>query len=500
MTPRARPPLRPDPASSRGGVGQWLAGATLCAALGACVGPQDAAGEPSRGGEHSEEVLRELLADGTLRPAAAAGEEAPGPEPRGRLTVEGMTQERIRPPAPDPLELAAPQGETLGLEPPPQVGAEEARPPQGPQPARPLFNPWAEFGSRIAYDAGTGLVTKPYPLRLKMGKKLFDLVQDYGGFEFHDPAQGPQEPSQLDLVLMEEFDTEAITADLRGALHVTATPIKVADWLVARAQPEVLREFEYFLNTFVSSPPQIEIEAKIVEVVTRDTFDMGVSDFLATLPEKALFNTIGFNLPNRSANELLLNVGTIHDGTQYSALIELLSTFENVSIISRPRSAVREGGRARVEAVERIPFLQVASVTAQGGFNTTLAYLEVGVRLFVTPRLVGSRVALEIDVEASQQTGDAVTVASADGEIVTTPILSTRQARTLVYLRPGEAVILGGLITERAVDQERKIPFIGDLPGIGALFRSTFQVKAKAQVLFFIRPRVMQGTDLSQEF
>jgi type II secretory pathway component GspD/PulD (secretin) len=585
MMPTASPqPSAPVLASASPGtsVPRLAAAVLLFTLIGACGGPDSMRREREERGELSEDMLRELLEEGTIRPVASMGDPYAGPEPE----LE-MRRPAVRPGPPSPvaspsasatrsagpgddavgvvLEVEAQavgqvvgqpdggapghgiadggegladggegladggegladggegltdggegQGDGLGEARAGVGGSLDVRPAVHPAgavpppvallslpPGQPFFNPWAEFGSRIAYDGATGLVTKPYPLRLKMGKKVFELAQEYGDFEFHDPAQGPQGPGELDLVLMESFDVEAITPDLRGPLHVTGSPIAIADWLVARAQPEVLREFEYFLNTFISSPPQIEIEAKIVEVVTRDSFDMGVSDFLATLPEKALFNTIGFNLPNRSASELLLNVGTIHDGTQFSALIELLSTFENVSIISRPRTAVREGGRARVEAIERIPFLQVASVTATGGFNTALTYLEVGVRLFVTPRLIGNKVALEIDVEASQQTGDAVTVASSDGEIITTPILSTRQARTLVYLRPGEAVILGGLITERAVDQERKVPFFGDLPLVGALFRSTFQVKAKAQVLFFIRPRVMQGADLNYEF
>ncbi len=472
---------------------RWIGFAWAGAALvfgAACTGPQSDGGGNAAREELSEEMLRELIEQGTLRPVASMG---PMPQPTERPRPYGVPPPQATPlePTPDPSEGAAAE--------PPQPAPPRAE--EAPRLAQaPFFNPWTEFGARITYDERSGLVTKPYPVRPGMGKRFFELVQEYGPFTFYDPANGPQGEGELDLVHLEGSDVEVITADLRGPLNVPGTPIVVAEWLVARAQPEVLREFEYFLNTFIGSPPQIEIEAKIVEVVARDSFDMGISNFLATLPEKALFNQIGFNLPNRSAGELLLEVGAIQDGTQYSALIELLATYENVSIISRPRSAVREGGRAKVEAVERIPFLQVASITAQGGFNTTLNYLEVGVRLFVTPRLVGSKVALEIDVEASQQTGDAPTVASAEGEIITTPILSTRQARTLVYLRPGEAVILGGLITERVVDQERKVPFLGDLPGVGRFFRSTFQSKSKAQVLFFIRPRVMQGAEMGYEF
>ena len=493
--------LAPEPrriaATPRGRRGRARGGALLgclvaALACAACTGPEQVRREREEREELSTEMLRELLEQGTIRPVTTMGDPYAELEADMAPTPEELAGEEP-PPEPVPDELAT---DEPPIEPPapdelPVVDATEFVPP---------YNPWAEFGSRIAYDEELGVVTKPYPLRPGMGPKLLRLAQEYGGFDFHDPAEGALQPQELDLVLKENFDQEVITPDLRGPLHAAGALFPVADWLVARARPDVLREFEYFLNTFIATPPQIEIEAKIVEVVTRDTFDLGISDFTATLPEKVFFDTFSFDLPNRGTNELLLNVGTIHDGATFSALVEVLSTYENVSIISEPRGAVREGARAKFQAIETIPYLQIASVNATGGFNTALTQIDVGVRLFVTPRLIGSKVALEIEVEASQQTGEQITAATDQGDLISTPILSTRRARTLVYLKPGQAVILGGLITERTIDEERKVPFFGDLPAVGALFRSTFQSKGKAQVLFFIRPRVLQGADLNREF
>ena len=61
-------------------------------------------------------------------------------------------------------------------------------------------------------------------------------------------------------------------------------------------------------------------------------------------------------------------------------------------------------------------------------------------------------------------------------------------------------MILGGLITERTVEDEKGIPLLKDLPILGALFRSTFNSVEQAQVLFFIRPRVLGGVDLNRDF
>jgi type II secretory pathway component GspD/PulD (secretin) len=116
------------------------------------------------------------------------------------------------------------------------------------------------------------------------------------------------------------------------------------------------------------------------------------------------------------------------------------------------------------------------------------------------PRVVGTEtVALNIDVQASQQSGTATIVNSVGGP-VTSPIITLRSAKTIVYLEPGQAVILGGLITERTVDQEEKVPILGDIPLLGWLFRSTFKSKQQQNVLFFIRPRILEGTDLNRDF
>ena len=105
--------------------------------------------------------------------------------------------------------------------------------------------------------------------------------------------------------------------------------------------------------------------------------------------------------------------------------------------------------------------------------------------------------------EASQQSGNQVTFVAGGAEnpeALSVPIVSTRAANTVVYLQPGQAVILGGLISERTVERTRKTPLLGDIPLLGYFFKSKFDAKEQTNVLFFIRPRILQGTDLNREF
>jgi hypothetical protein len=433
--------------------------------------------------------FRDLLAQGGLRPAnGMEGDDAFGESvldsPGGEDPTEGAAR-RLG----DPDRLA--------------------RWPESPiaQPIEPLpppENPYLEFGKRIKVHPD-GRITKPYPLRVGTGSKLDGILRSYGGFPIYDPAVGDQGPNTVRIDLQEGWDIE-LYANLRAPKVEAAVPIPLSDWLIVTAAPELMREVESFINIFAAGVPQIEIEAKIVEVRTFDSLDIGVTENggpIFDFPDGTAIDSFTYDFPIDGVGGTLA-VGTVLDGTTISAALDVLARYENVSIISRPTIAVREGGRAEIITVQRIPFLNVVGVNAGGQPNFTVQYEEFGVRLYVVPRVVGTEtVALNIDVEASQQAGSAVTFTSVAGgntSSVSNPIISSRSARTTVYLEPGQAVILGGLITERLVEQEDKVPILGDIPLLGYLFRSTFTSKEQANVLFFIRPRILEGSDLNREF
>jgi general secretion pathway protein D len=305
-----------------------------------------------------------------------------------------------------------------------------------------------------------------------------------------------------------QMDTEYLSTNMRAAGPAPGKDIEMGDWLVVTAGPDLLMEIEHFIDTFAGGPPQIEIEAKIVEFVERDSLDLGVQNVSMDFPSQALVSEVGFDFPNQASadtgGEIFARISAIHDGVVYAAMFEALAAYENVEIISRPKVAVREGIKAKIEAVQRIPFLRVTGINNSGNATTVLDFQDVGVQLYVTPRLVGTgTIALQIDIQASQQTGDAVTLEVGGAEttrVISTPILSTRSAETLVYLKPGQAVILGGLISERRVERENGIPFLKDLPIVGYLFKSTLESTEKTTLLFYIRPRKIEGTDFNQPF
>lgn len=438
----------------------------------ACVSERPKAPPPAK--ELSAEELRDLLAKGTIKPVTA---------------MEGD----------DPYRgLEAGMDEPLPEKPPEGVPAPESGP------AEPPPNPYLQFGTRIkVYPDGT--ITKPYPLRVGTGKKLDELIKAYGNFPLWTPEAGtPSPPTMVKLDLLENWDIE-LYQDLRNVASAS-TPTPLADWLVVTAGPDLLQEVEDFLNLFAAGIPQIEIEAKIVEVTISDVLDYGVRPPdgvpMFQFPDHTFVKSFDASMPNASRGaEGLLTVGGVQDAVTFNAVLEALAVNDNVSIISRPKIAVREGGRADINNTLKIPYLEIGAIQPTGGYNASLKYLDVGVKLYVVPRVVGTQtVALNIDVEQSQQSGVETITVQADDSIVQAPVISTRSARTIVYLQPGQAVILGGLITERNVENIRKVPLLGDIPVVGWLFKSKFTRKEQTNVLFFIRPRILQGVDLNREF
>jgi hypothetical protein len=462
------------------------------------------------------EMWRELVEKGTLSPVDSME------DPFERFSAEmGVTPEDYR---------------KLGMEPPDQPGlaegpvktektpAEDVKAEPGgevdlPVDSYPLVDPtgdaapvstiepppnyYQKFGSRIVVHKHTGLITKIYPMPTKAAVNLERFILQYSGFPLWI-EEGPQAPDTILVERMEGMEVEFLSKNMRGSGPAPGTDITMGDWFVVTASPTLLEEVEAFIDLFAAGPPQIEIEAKIVEWVVRDTLDLGVSDVSAIFPTNTLVEDIGWNFPSTGSIDTtggwFAGISAIHDGVTYAAMFEAMAAYDNVSIIQRPKVAVRDGTKAKIEALTKVPFIKVGAINNQGVATTTLDFQSVGVQLYVTPRLVGTgTIALQIDIEASQQTGSAVTLTTGAGQ-VSTPILSTRTAETVVYLKPQQAVILGGLISEQVIEEETGVPLLMDLPLLGYLFKSTLESTENTTLLFFIRPRLIEGTDLNQPF
>jgi general secretion pathway protein D len=171
-------------------------------------------------------------------------------------------------------------------------------------------------------------------------------------------------------------------------------------------------------------------------------------------------------------------------------LVQALKTDERTKILSTPSVITLDNEEANLSVGEQVPFPSgsYASTNNSNSINpfTTVNREDVGVMLKVKPQISkGNAVRLEIEQESSK-----VKAGSADSQFGATTTKSTMQ--TNVMIQDGELLILGGLIEGQTDNSASKVPFLGDIPIIGNLFKSSRKGDSEKVLMMFIRPTIIR--------
>lgn len=152
-------------------------------------------------------------------------------------------------------------------------------------------------------------------------------------------------------------------------------------------------------------------------------------------------------------------------------------------VVSSPRVITANQKEASIRQGVEIPYQEAASSGA-----TTTQFKEAVLSLTVTPQITpDDRIILDLEV-----TKDSVgaNVQSANGGSV--PSIDTRAIQTQVLVNNGQTVVLGGIYETEESEDYTKVPFLGDIPGVGSLFRSTRKVSNKSELLIFVTPKILR--------
>lgn len=186
--------------------------------------------------------------------------------------------------------------------------------------------------------------------------------------------------------------------------------------------------------------------------------------------------------------------GAITDGTSIAAILSLLENDSDVNLLSQPQITTQNHTKAKIIVAENRAFVSDERVPGvsdpiDSTLVTSYEYRDVGITLEITPHVnQGENVRLEIISEISKLLADV----TADTK---TPTTAKRQAETIVTLRSGDTVVIGGLIRDDVEKVEKKVPLLGDIPGLGYLFRHTSDKTQKTNLLMFITAHVMDTPD-----
>ena len=169
----------------------------------------------------------------------------------------------------------------------------------------------------------------------------------------------------------------------------------------------------------------------------------------------------------------------------WTALISAVATDSNSNILSSPSITVMDNGEASFIVGEEVPVL-TGSTAGSSNDNPfqTVERKEVGIKLKVVPQInEGDSVQLQIEQEVSNVLG-------ANGAVDVR--FAKRQLNTSVIVQDGQMLVLGGLIDERALESESKVPLLGDIPVLGHLFKSTSTQVEKKNLMVFIKPTIIR--------
>ncbi len=173
-----------------------------------------------------------------------------------------------------------------------------------------------------------------------------------------------------------------------------------------------------------------------------------------------------------------------------SVLIGLSQTDTNVNVLSAPRLLTSNNEEAEIVVGENVPIITSKSTDNAGNLVNTIERQDAALTLRFTPQITeGDMVRLKVFQEITSVTDPVGTV-----DIVGPTFKKTLLTNTILA-RDGETVVLGGLFQTDKGESVTKVPFLGDIPLIGFLFKRTKEVEKKTSLLIFITPRIIRNSE-----
>jgi len=256
---------------------------------------------------------------------------------------------------------------------------------------------------------------------------------------------------------------------------------------------------------------QVLVEAIIVEIIENKTKELGVSigvegdssntpiavtnfpDFLSGIVQIGSVVGSGTDPSGIIGQGGTLGLGRISDsGISFAAILRALEGQADTNIISTPSIVTTDNEEATLNVGQEVPFVS-GSFTNTGGAGgavnpfQTINREQIGVKLSITPQINdGDSLLLEINQEISN------IAQSAAGAVDL--ITNQRIIETTVIVNDGEILVLGGLLEDNLRESDQRVPVLGSIPFLGALFRSRKTESFKTNLMIFVRAEIMRDT------
>ena len=303
------------------------------------------------------------------------------------------------------------------------------------------------------------------------------------------PEEAPEQPGEKGKAPVISKDVQIVADQATNSLVITANK---ADYAV----------LENVIKSLDIPRRMVYMEALIMEVNAEKDFSVGVEwigGFAYGEDQGIVFGGSrggdSSNLPSLENPNLPkgLTMGVINkfieiNGQTFPSLSAILNAYKNdddVHIISTPQILTTDNEEAEIKVGENVPYITSLNRTSGNQDYTNYEYKDVGTTLKITPQINQENVVrLQVYVEVIRLKSASVT---------NTPTTFKRTAQTTVIIQDNNTLVLGGIIGDDVQDSVYKIPLLGDIPGLGWLFKTESHSTTRVNLYIFLTPRIIRN-------
>lgn len=330
-----------------------------------------------------------------------------------------------------------------------------------------------------------------------LSKTLEDFIRDAGRVSPSAGAAGGNRPGQA-----------APTGGSTGARNdIVVVPDKTTNSLLIAANRSRYDELLDLIHALDRRQDQVLIETALIELSGSNSLDLGVELGGADLPGGFGVTAFGLStfmdtdndgvpdrrVPNGSTGTPPPGVTAgILRGNQFNLpiLIQALQNRRDTNVLNVPSVLVNNNGSAKVISKDQQPTTTVTA-TGQGQSQSSFnQYVDAGITMQISPTISASRyLRLKVSLEVSNFLG------SVSGNVP--PPKTTRTIDTTVNVPDGDTMVIGGIVTDNKGKTRDAVPFLGDIPILGYLFRRDSDSQNKTTLYFFVTPHIMHDRDFA---
>ncbi len=276
--------------------------------------------------------------------------------------------------------------------------------------------------------------------------------------------------------------------------------------------------------------PQILVEAKIYDISSKDRLDLGVEwqagtatsfgevpsggtlgnqygslsnvlygsseDAISSVTTPHMTGAFNGSVQKATDTDALFRFGILNKHINIDAALRAAQEDIRAKLLANPRIMVLDNQQAEIKIIEQIPYQELTETSGGGSIGTT-QFRDVGVELRVIPHLTrDGLIRLSLNPKFSIVTGDVVIPGTNLSN--PQPIVASREALTTALIKDGQTVVIGGLRKQDISQQKNKIPLLGDLPLLGALFRFEGESTVNSELVVFITPTLITEPTLTE--